>query len=65
MFSFKKNIEKEVKVDEIILRIYNQNPCVFINQNLTKFIIDVAEKTHNVYEKLFDLKNMAVGDAKN
>lgn len=42
-------LKQEIRIEQsVILRIYNANPAVFINQKLNKFITDVAKELYAV-----------------
>jgi DNA-directed RNA polymerase subunit F len=51
------DIKKEQIADQIILRMYNRNPSVFINQKLTAFITNLAERLYFLSQELYELKN--------
>jgi len=48
-------LEDEEIISNVILRIYNNHPAVYIKTPLSKFIIDVASQLHDVSQKLFKL----------
>lgn len=37
-------LEKELLINDIILRVYNKNPAVFINIKLSPFITDITRE---------------------
>ena len=41
---FSPELENELLVNDIILRIYNDNPAVFINMKLNSFITDITKQ---------------------
>ena len=41
---FSPALEKELRVNDIILRIYNKNPAVFIDMKLNPFITDITKE---------------------
>ena len=48
-------MEHEIRVCDVILRIYNKNPAVFINTKLNTFILNVSMKLQSVAQELFSL----------
>jgi len=42
-------------VQDVILRVYNKNPAVFINTKLNTFILNVSIKLQSVAQELFKL----------
>lgn len=50
-------IEKELLVEQVILRLYNCNPAVFIDYKLTTFITKLSDDIYNLSRDLYDLKN--------
>lgn len=49
-------MEKEIRVKEVIIRIYNKNPSIYIKEKLNNFILDIATELHSVAVELFKLK---------
>jgi hypothetical protein len=41
---FSPELENELLVNDIILRVYNKNPAVFINMKLNPFITDITKQ---------------------
>ena len=42
-------LEEELLISQVILRMYNRNPAVFINVKLNSFITDVARELQEVF----------------
>ena len=42
-------LEEELRISQVILRMYNRNPAVFINVKLNSFITDVARELQEVF----------------
>lgn len=52
---FSPDLQDELRIESIILRMYNKNPAVFINIKLNTFITKVAEILYDVSKKLFQI----------
>lgn len=48
-------LQDEIIVLNIILRIYNKNPAVFIGNKLNKFILEVSNNLVTVAEDIFKM----------
>ena len=55
-------LDEELRISQIILRMYNRNPAVFINVKLNSFITDVAKEIQEVSWQLFRIRNRETKD---
>lgn len=53
-------LESEIRVKEVIVRVYNRNPSVFIREKLNNFILDICKETNLVARELFDLRKQNI-----
>jgi hypothetical protein len=51
-------LEKEIRIKRITLRMYNNNPNVFIDQKLNSFVTEVAKELFVVAKKLNDIDEL-------
>lgn len=54
---FDGELASEERIKNIMLRVYNKNPNVYIKMPLNTFIKDIVEELDNVQEDLYALKN--------
>lgn len=57
MYRFSGELASEERIKNIMLRVYNKNPNVYIKMPLNTFIKDIVEELDNVQEDLYALKN--------
>jgi hypothetical protein len=50
-------LEEELRISQVILRMYNRNPAVFINVKLNSFITDVAKEIQEVFMLFFRIRS--------
>ena len=53
---FSPELENELLVNDIILRVYNKNPAVFINMKLNPFITDITKQIDLDRQTLYALR---------
>jgi hypothetical protein len=50
-------LDDELRISQVILRIYNRNPAVFINLKLNTFITAISQQIYEVAQELFRIRN--------
>jgi hypothetical protein len=46
---------REIRIKEVIIRIYNRNPQVYIKEKLNTFITEISKELYVVARGLLDL----------
>ncbi len=49
-------LDREIRVKDVIIRVYNRSPAVFIREKLNSFIQEVSKEIHIVACELLKLR---------